>query len=646
MSPHTSTNSTVTDSVVTFLKYVPPFQFLPAAELLALATTMSLEYFPKDTTIISAGSPPPDALYIIQKGGVKLALRSQVGKELVLDMRSEGEIFGLLSFMGRDTTRLDVTALEDTLCYSVPSKEMQKVISRHAEMADYLLRTSVFRYMDRSLNELRAQTNLMGDSERLLYSISARDVIKAPPVICKESTTIRDAARIASKSGATALFVVDANGQARGIVTDRDFTRKVVGNGLSPDLPVTHIMSSPVITVETGEKVFQVLLRMLGHNIHHVLVTENGIPKGDLNSHDLMLLQGKSPLNLARHIQEQQTIDGLALAQKRISGLLPLLLREGAKAGHITRVVAEMNDRVVARILDLATDQLGAPPLPYCWVVLGSEGRREQTFKTDQDNAIIYADGDGATSTAAGEYFTRLATFAQDALLRCGYPLCQGNLMASNPRWRQRLAVWRNYFTAWITQADLPSVDDALLFFDMRPVAGEFSLFRELAAHTRALLPNAGFFKSILAKISIEHKPPLGFFRTFVVDRAGEHKDELDLKWYGTVPIVNAARVFALDQGIEHTNTLDRLAALQPAGSLNQALIRDLQEAFEFLTLLRLEIQLQRTRDELPPTNYVQPESLNHLQKSLLKEAFHAIARAQSAVIDRFQSAVWSQLER
>ena len=310
-----SSNSIVTETVVAFPKSVPPFQFLPFTELNALAGHMALEYFPKDTLILGAGRSPADALYIVHKGGVKLALRTQVGKELTIDMRSEGEIFGLLSVLGRDIARLDVTAIEDTLCYSMPAPEMQGLIARHAEVADYLFRISIERYVDRTLNELRTQSSLMGETERLLYSLSVRDVVRTQPVLVPESTTIREAGQIVSRSNAICLFVVGENGCARGIVTDRDFASKVVAHALSLDLPVTQIMSVPVIAVEGGERLFHVLLAMLTHDIHHVLVTEEKIPQAVFTSHDLMLLQRKSPLNLARHLEQQQTLEDLAEAR-------------------------------------------------------------------------------------------------------------------------------------------------------------------------------------------------------------------------------------------------------------------------------------------------------------------------------------------
>ena len=604
---------------------------------------MALEFFPKHTVILSARHPASESLYVVHKGAVKLALRSQVGKQLVLDMRSEGEIFGLLSIMSKDLARLDVTAIEDTLCYRIPADEIQRLISANAEVSNYLLRTSVTRYMDRSLQELRTQTGLMGDTERLLYSLAVSEVPASPVLLCAQDTTIHDAAQQLSQSRATCLFVVDSHGVAIGIVTDRDFADKVVAKALPLERKVAEIMSQPVVAVESSERLFHALLAMVSRNIHHVLVTRQGTPIGVLTAHDLMVLQGKSPLNVVRFIETQSNVKDLAAAQNRIAGLLPLLLREGAKASHVTRVVAEVNDRVMVKILQFAEAKLGPPPVPYCWVVLGSEGRREQTFKTDQDNALIYADsGDEAGNR---EYFAQLAAFVQDALATCGYPPCTGNYMASNPRWRQPLTTWTNYFQAWIREAELHGTEDALLFFDMRPVAGDCTLFQFLAAAKREALKEAGMFKSVLACIATTHKPPLGFFRNFVLERSGEHKDQLDLKLFGTGPIVNAARVFAVDAGIEHTNTLDRLSALSAAEE-EPSLFADLQEAFEFLILLRIECQLREVREGKPLSNYVSPDALTHLQRSLLKESFRTTARAQALLEGKFRTAIWSTLGR
>ena len=633
LSTRASSSSVVADSVVEFLKTVPPFQFLPSGELSRLVPSMTLEYFPKDAIILRAGHRASDALYIVHKGAVQLALRTTVGKELVFDLRGEGEIFGLLSLMGKDVARLDVTAVEDALCYSIPGNVIEELASRYPEFSEYLVRASITRYLDRSLKELRDQTNLMGNTERLLYSLAVQDVVSAPVVVCTGDTSIREAAHLATTSRATCLAVVGPDGRAVGIVTDRDFTRRVLAKGLALDLPVSTVMSTPVVSVESTARLFQALLAMISKDIQHVLVIEEGLPKAVLSSHELILLQGKSPLTVSRHLEQQKSVEGLASAQKKIVELLPLLLREGARVSHITRVVSEINDRLMGKILEFAEAELGPPPLPYCFVVLGSEGRREQTFKTDQDNALIFADpdpdADAGLSAKAQEYFTRFSLYVRDALARCGYPPCTGDYMASNPRWRQPLSSWKSYFRAWIAEADLHSVEDALIFFDMRPVGGDPTLCTALATFFRDALRDASFFKSILAYITVDRKPPLGFFRTFVVERSGEHKEALDIKTFGTTPIVNAARLLALDAGIEATNTVDRLSTVQ-LEYFDDVLRRDLLESFELLTLLRLEHQLRQLHAGQPLSNYVNPETLTQLQRSLLKEAFRTITLAPS----------------
>jgi len=383
---------------------------------------------------------------------------------------------------------------------------------------------------------------------------------------------------------------------------------------------------------------------MISKDIQHVLVTEEGLPKAVLSSHDIMLLQGKSPLNVSRHIEQQKTIEGLAEAQKKTTELLPLLLREGARVSHITRVVAEINDHLMAKMLEFAEADLGPPPVPYCWVVMGSEGRREQTFKTDQDNALIYADPEDGHAGMAQEYFTRFSQYVREALASCGYAPCTADYMASNPRWRRPLSSWKSCFLEWIAEPDVHSTEDALLFFDMRPVGGDFSLFEALAAFSRGALQDSSFFKSIFAYITIDRKPPLGFFHRFVVERTGEHKQELDIKTFGTGPIVNIARLLALEAKIEATNTVDRLSAVQTLTYFDDVLRRDLLESFELLTLLRLEHQLQQLRAVQPVSNYVNPGSLTQLQRSLLKEAFRTITRAQAVISDRFRTPLWTQM--
>ncbi len=642
---HSARPSLLTGVVVRFLKTVAPFHFLPEFELEAVARKVSLEYFPKDTVILAAGGKSSELLYVVHKGGVRLTAPTDAVEPAVLDLRGEGEIFGLLSLLGGDHARLDVTAIEDTLCYSIPAEEVRRLISAYSDFSAYLLRTSVTRYVDSSLSEVRARTRLLDQGELLLYSVPVSEAAMRAAVVCTAQASVQQAAQRMTAGGATCIFVLDDN-RPVGIVTEKDFAEKVVARNLSTDAPVTLIMSSPVISVDTQGRVFEVLILMLGHDIHHVLVTSGNEVKGVITYHDLMLLQSKSPLSIARHLEQQKTLDDLVVAHPAVNRVIPLLLREGARASHITRVLSEINDRVAARILELAETHVGPPPVPYCWTTFGSEGRREQTFKTDQDNGLIYADDVDENPLLVQQYFAELARFGIDALLRCGYPRCTGDYMATNPRWRQPLTQWRSYYDAWIAEPTLRSTESALILLDIRAVAGSKPIVAQMREYVHAQAAHAGFFKSILAYLSLQQKPPLGFFHNIVVERGGEHKDELDLKMFGTLPIVNAARLFALDAGIEHTSTFDRIQALEQSDFLQQAALwRDLTESFEFLMMVRLQRQLAQMEANQPLSNHVDPASLSNLQKQMLKEVFHTIARVQALVDSRFRSAVWSQLE-
>ena len=216
--------------------------------------------------------------------------------------------------------------------------------------------------------------------------------------------------------------------------------------------------------------------------------------------------------------------------------------------------------------------------------------------------------------------------------------------MATNVRWRQPLGAWKQNFTTWISDPVQATAEDAFILFDMRPVAGSPRLYEDLWKHNRELLKSANLFKSIFAFISINHKPPLGFFRQFVVERTGQHKHELDLKLKGTGPIVNAARIWSLEASLREINTIDRLRALETAGTIEAKLLADLCEGLEFLTLLRLEHQLRQVKNADPISNYINPAALSPLQKGLLKEAFEAIVRAQALIKSNFETWVWAQL--
>ena len=511
--------SVILEDAIAFLAKVPPFQFLDAQTLETVVKNLSLEFYPKDTVIMEQDGPPSDALRVIKKGSIKVSMVPEEGGEVVIDYRGEGDTFGFLSLVGQDRVRSNITAVDDTICYLVGKEMVLRLMDSHRVFTEYFLRSHITKYIDRTYQEMRNKSIFTGGSDRLLFTTRVGDLGAKEVIFADEETPIQEAARIMTSKKISSLIILSRDRVPAGIVTDRDLREKVVARGRSVSEPVRNIMTMPLIRVDAKDFCFEAVLKMLRYNIHHILVVKEGSLAGVLTNHDLMMLQGASPLSLSKDIESQQSVEGLAPVSRKINGIVGLLLKEGAKAGNIIKIITEVNDRLVRKIIELTEKKLGRPPLSYCWIAFGSEGRKEQTFKTDQDNALIYADPPtDEEARAAQAYFAEFAQEVRDSLLQCGFPLCPAEYMASNPRWRQPLKSWKRNFTEWVSTPTSEAVLHATALFDFRPVCGDTALADALRDHLDGLLRDEKIFLGHLANMAIKNRPPIGFLNSFVVE--------------------------------------------------------------------------------------------------------------------------------
>jgi CBS domain-containing protein len=427
-----------------------------------------------------------------------------------------------------------------------------------------------------------------------------------------------------------------------GIVTDKDLREKVVAKGRNPGETVRNIMGLPLIRVDAKDYCFEAVLKMLKYNVHHLLVIKDGALRSVVTNHDLLLLQGKSPLSLAKDIESRQSIESLLSVSKKINQLVGFLLKEGTRAGNIMKIVSELNDRLIKKVLEIAERRFGPAPVAYCWIVLGSEGRREQIFKTDQDNALLYEDAAIVEQEeAASSYFSAFTAFVKESLEKCGFPPCPAQYMASNSQWRQPLRVWRKYFSDWISEPTADAVLKSLIFFDFRPLYGEFSLADELRSYLTDLVLGQKVYLGHLASTVVKNRPPLGFLKSFVVEKSGEHKDELNIKIKGVAPLVDLVRLFALERGVKETSTLERIRALRDKHTILQEYADEIEHAFEFITLLRLDHQAELLQEGKAIDNFINPNKLSNLEKKTVKDAFHLISKLQDSTIERYKAFMW-----
>jgi CBS domain-containing protein len=632
----------ILEDVVYFLKAVTPIQFLCDSDLQDVDRNLSMEFYPKDMVILKQDGPPSDALRIIKKGGVKIVLVSDEGGEAVIDYRGEGDTFGFLSMVGKDRVRTDVVAIDDTICYLLGQEMVLKLLDSNLSFTEFFLQSHITRYLDKTYREMQDKSMFYGGSDRLLFTTQVGDMAIKNVVTTEEDTTIREAAQIMSEKCISSIVISDRKGLPTGMVTDRDLREKVVARGRSVEDPIKSIMSSSLIRVDARDYCFEAVLKMIKYNIHHILVIKDGRLTGVITNHDMMMLQGTSPLSLTKDIESQQTIEGLIPVSKKINGIVGLLLKEGAKASNITKIITEINDRLVRKVLECAERKHGRPPLAYCWIGFGSEGRKEQTFKTDQDNAIITADpATEAEAEAAKKYFSAFAEFVRDSLFQCGFPPCPAGYMASNPQWCQPLKVWKKYFATWISTPTPEAVLNSVAFFDFRPMYGETSLADTLRDNLNSLLKDQRVFLGYLANMAIKNQPPVGFFKSFVVEKGGVHKDQLNLKVKGLAPLVDILRLFALEKGIRETSTMERIDTLRSMHSIVGEYADDFEQAFEFISLLRIHHQYEQISNGVAPDNFINPNRLSNLEKRSIKGAFQLITKIQDQIIELYKALIW-----
>ena len=627
----------LTNDTVSFLKATPPFDCLDDAVLAAMVKDMVLTFYPRGETILRQNGPAAEHLSLIRNGAVKVFITTNQAEEVLVDTRTSGEFFGMRSFLLSDVCLDTIVASEDTTCYLLRKESVLGLLKTNAAFSEFCLRTILQRLLKMAYQEVRDRTLLYGGGDKLLFTNILGDLATRTVVTAPEDISIREAAGIMADRNISSLVLLDQAGLPSGMVTDKDLRKKVVAKGRDPEAKVSDIMSITLIKADERDRCFEALVKMIRYNIHHLLVVNKGELKGIMTSHDLMLLQGTSPLAVAREIESQDTIDGLVPAAAKINRTITILIREGAKSGAITRIITEVNDRLLNKVISITAKRLGPPPAAFCWIAFGSEGRKEQTFRTDQDNAIIYEDREGDNWTTV-RYFAEFGEVMRDALARCGFPPCSANYMASNPKWRMPLSAWKRTFSSWIREPAPEQILQSLIFFDFRPIHGDILLAERLRAYLGQEVKEKGLFLAHMAATVLKNRPPLDFLGRFQREKKGEHCGKFNIKINGLGPIIDLARLSALEQQVYHTSTLERLADVKDRCRTIGPFSDDLMQAFEFLMSLRLRHQYQEKEEGREPDNFIDPRQLGALEQTMLKESFKLIIRAQEALRKKYAS--------
>lgn len=616
-----------------FLAQHRPFKTL-SEELLARAVQgIEISYFRSGSMILNYGEPIYD-LHIIRSGAVEVYRRNGD----LHNRLDDGDIFGQMGLLMNNTVRFPAKALEDTLIYCLPEDLFNELCQLDEEFSDFVE---------------------VEDSTRLHQAVSARKdandlttskvktLLYRDTVMLTRDENIQTAAQTMTEENVTAILITDPeplplaeeeDDQAHfvGILTDRDLCTKVLANGLPLNTPVEEVMSTELISLDHNAYIYEAMLLMLRNNIAHLPVLKNKHPVGIIGMADIVRYESQNSLLLVSSIFQQSSCQELINLGSEVRDCFVRMVNEDANSHMIGSAMSVIGRSFIQRLAELAEEQLGPPPVPYCFITLGSMARDEQLIVTDQDNALILDESYNAAEHDA--YFAELAKFVCEGLDACGYSSCDGGIMASNPEWRKTRKQWEECFADWIDDPKPQALLNSCIFFDLDGVWGRVKWAEQLNSFISRRARRNVRFLACLARNALNRTPPLGFFKNFVMEKDGRHRNSLNLKRRGTAPLADIIRVHALAVGSRSQNSFERLDDIIEAGILPQGRGHDLRDAMEFISMVRIRHQAKDIEEKVEPDNNIEPENMSEFERRHLKDAFQILSNAQNFLKYRYQA--------
>ncbi|HEX4857582.1 MAG TPA: DUF294 nucleotidyltransferase-like domain-containing protein [Usitatibacteraceae bacterium] len=618
-------SATLVKDTIDDLRAHAPFDVMEAAHLEVLAARLKLGYYAKGDVLLSPRDSVIEHLYIVQRGTIVGRRKGRDGEvdELTL---SDGECFPVGSLIGRRATVLTFAAQEDSFVYLLPLDVFEHLMDISRPFREFAVHrmASLLSMSQRALQSRASQS--VADTRDLARPVGT--VLMRPPVTVPPDRKVRDVLITMHELRIGSMVIVDADGNPIGIFTERDVLDRIALGGISQDAPIEAAMTRNPFCLPASADVLEAAQVMARHRFRHVVVMDEGRLAGVISERDLFSLQRMSVGGSAKAIERAGDSEALAVAAQDVRRLTATLLAQGVGAAQLINLVTILNDAIVHRALTIAGRAKPIPGATWCWMGLGSEGRMEQTLSTDQDNAIIFEPGREDPEPLAAA-FRDWALEANTILDACGFPLCKGQVMASNPRWCMSADGWRKEFDRWLRATTGEALLNAGIFFDFRALAGEPAPAHELRAWLGGAARQHPIFLRQMAINALAVKPPLGFVKDFIVD-SGDFPGTIDLKQYGARPIIDVARVYALREGVAHTNTAERLRAVAPAIGMRDEEVLALIDAFHFIQLLRLRPHEGSEGSVKLPPNRIAPDALNELDRRILKEAFRQARKLQN----------------
>ncbi len=603
-------------SLLDFLKECMPFDEISESELTTLLPKIEISYYRKGK--IFDYDQGDSGLRIIRSGAAELRTK----EDKLVDKLGESLSFNLLG-LNSEQPGIRATLIEDSLIYLIPEEHYQQ-LRKNNRIFDRFFHSQRSRRVRRAARHEPNPHEMM----RLVKDVMSSTVLSVAP-----TETIQQAAIKMSDRRLSSILVIEDE-KLLGIVTDRDIRSRAVAQAVNLNSSVSTIMTENPETILPSATLFDATLFMTQHGYHHIPVMEDEQLKGIVTSSDLMLARQDDPVYLVQHISRQHNSKDLSNVIKSLPNLMVQWVNSGIRAHQVGNILTAISDAITIRLIELTIEEIGPAPVPFCWLGFGSQGRKEQLLNADQDNGLLISND---LKQEDETWFETLAKRVCDGLNDCGYIYCPGNIMATNEKWRQPLSAWQSTVAKWTVSPTPQAVMHTSIFFDIRTIYGDKTLCDQLQKHMLHNASSNSIFLAALAQNVLSSEPPMGIFRRFVVDQNGEHRDELDLKKRGILPIIDLVRLHSLANSITEVNTLDRLHALVKCKAMTIEDSRNMQDALRVIMQLRTQHQAQQITEGGSPNNYISPSNLSKIMRKQIKDAFSIVMDAQQAVKNNYR---------
>ena len=614
--------------IAEFLRRYDPFDGLDEEQLERLAERVEIEYFAAGTTIFPQGTRPQTKVRVVRRGAVALVDRGRV-----VDVLGEGELFGHPSMLSGQPTGFEARAHEDALCYALSAKDVVPLLARPSSLR-YLTQSLLRRRRPGGVDETDVASAEVAQQP-------AAALVQRGPVICGPDVPVREVAQRMVAEGVSSVLIRADNGQL-GIVTDRDLGARALAEGISPDAPVRDVMSTPVVTVGAEETGADVMIAMLDHDIRHVpVLSGRSEVLGVIVGIDLVAAEARTPFVLRRAIADATDEEQLREAARRLRSAVVALHRAKLAPAQISRVISVVADALIRRLIELAIDSEGPPPAEFCWMALGSHGRREAVPSSDVDSGMSWREtrdpdpiGSGAKRVIGAEntarYMHAIAAHVADGIRVVGWRLDPHGVTASGSFSASSIEDWHRAIQRWLTHpGDEPVLIATSILLDGRTVQGPEELNPKPALFATERRP--ALLRSML-RLAVAKKPPTGFLRDIVVEASGEHRGTFDIKHRGLLPVVDLARYAGLKAAVPVTSTVERLRAAADSGALGHSRATTLEEAYDLFSALRLDHQVSQLEGGQEPDDHINPQELSPLTRRYLRDAFREVSAVQKSL--------------